>query len=73
MRPKIDVTYITNTLAYIHLLPLNEQIKHINKILHYFDINSKRNNSSTTHYKLIKKTISLINKNKNVPAQFYTK
>ena len=28
MKSSIDATYITNTLSYIHLLPLNEQIEH---------------------------------------------
>ena len=34
----VDATYITNTLSYIHLLPLNEQNKELSKILHYFNI-----------------------------------
>ena len=62
MKSSIDATYITNTLSYIHLLPLNEQIEHYSKILHYFNIKSKRNCSNTGHYKLIKKAIDLINK-----------
>ena len=28
MKSSIDATYITNTLSYIHLLPLNKQIEH---------------------------------------------
>ena len=28
MKSNIDATYITNTLSYIHLLPLYEQIEH---------------------------------------------
>ena len=63
MRTNVDATYITNTLSYIHLLPLNEQIEHFNKILHYFNINSKRNRGNTAYYMLIKKVIHLINKN----------
>ena len=59
----VDATYITNTLSYVRLLPLNEQIEELNKILHHFNINCKRNNSSANHYKLIKKAIILINKN----------
>ena len=31
MRFNVNETYITNTLSYIHLLPLNEQIRHIDK------------------------------------------
>ena len=39
MKSSVDATYITNTLSYIHLLSLNEQIEHHNDILHYFNIN----------------------------------
>ena len=66
MRKSIDATYITNTLSYINLLPLNEQIKPFNIILQYFNMNSKRNCSNTRHYNLIKKAINLINKNMHV-------
>ena len=66
MKSSVDATYITNTLSNIHLLPLSEQIEHFNKILHYFNINNKRNNNSTRHYKLIKKAVNLINKNLHV-------
>ena len=62
MKSHVDVTYITNTLFYIHLLPLNEQNKELNKILHYFNINFKRNISSMSYYKLLKKAFMLINK-----------
>ena len=63
MKSHVDVTYITNTLFYIHLLPLNEQNKELSKILHYFNINFKRNISSMSYYKLLKKAFLLINKN----------
>ena len=39
MKSSVNTTYITNTLSYIHLLPLNEQIEHHNDILHYLNIN----------------------------------
>ena len=55
MRQCVDATCNTNTLSYIHLLPLNEQ--------NYFNIHSYKNNSSISHYKLLKKVIMLINKN----------
>ena len=42
MRKSVDPIYITHTLSYIHLLPLNEQIEHFNIILQYFNMNSKR-------------------------------
>lgn len=32
MKTSVDATYITNTLSYIHLLPLDEQIEHFNNI-----------------------------------------
>ena len=41
MRKSIDPTYITNTLSYIHLLPLNEQTEHFKIILQYFNMNVK--------------------------------
>ena len=64
MKSNADATYITNTLSYIHLLPLDEQIEHFDKILHYFNTNSKRNCSNTGYYMLIKKALNLINKHK---------
>ena len=63
MKSHGDATYFTNTLFYIHLLPLNEQNKELSKILHYFNINFKRNSSSMSYYKLLKKALMLINKN----------
>ena len=63
MRQCVDGTYITNTLSYIHLLPLNEQNEELARILYYFNIHSYKNNSSISHYKLLKKVIMLINKN----------
>ena len=63
MTANVDATYITNTLSFIHFLPLNEQNGELSKILDYFNINCKRNNSSMSHYKLLKKVIMLINKN----------
>ena len=42
MKLAVDRTYIVNTLSHIHLLPLNEQIKHYNKILGYFKMTSKK-------------------------------
>ena len=62
MTPNIDATYITNTLSYIHLLPIHEQDEELCKILDHFNINFKRNSSSISYYKLLKKVIMLINK-----------
>ena len=33
MTANADATYITNTLPFIHLLPLNEQNEELSKIL----------------------------------------
>ena len=66
MRLNVNETYITNTLSYIHLLPLNEQIEHINKILHYINTDSRRNDYSTRYTKLLKETIKLIEKNEDL-------
>ena len=57
MRTNVDATYITNTLSYIHLLTKNEQIEHYNKVLHYFNVNSKRSRGNTAYLKLINKAI----------------
>ena len=46
MRSNVNETYITNTLSYIDLLPLNEQIEHIDKILHYISIDSRNDHST---------------------------
>ena len=49
---------------FLHtFLPLNEQNKELSKILHYFNINFKRNISSMSYYKLLKKAFMIINKN----------
>ena len=66
MRLNVSETYITNTLSYIHLLPLNEQIEHIDKILHYINTDSRRNDYSTEYNKLLKEAIKLIDKNKDL-------
>ena len=63
MVSNVKATYITNTLSYIHLLPLDEQHIELGKIVHYFNIHSNKNNSSISHYKLLKKVNMLINKN----------
>ena len=63
MRQCVDATCITNTLSYIHLLPLNKQNEELAKIAYYFNIYSYKNNSSISHYKLLKKVIMVINKN----------
>ena len=62
MRQCVDATYISNTLSYIHLLPLNGKNEELAKIVYYFNIDSYKNNSSISHYKLLKKVIMLINK-----------
>ena len=51
----VDATHITSTLFYKYLLPLNEQNKELSKVLYYFDINFKRNISSMSYHKLLKK------------------
>ena len=63
MRQCVDATYFTNTLSHIHLLPLNGKNEELAKIVYYFNIDSYKNNSSISHYKLHKKVIMLINKN----------
>ena len=64
MKSNADATYITNTLSYIQLLPLNEQIEDFDEILHYFNTNSKRNRSNTGYCMLVKKALALINNHK---------
>ena len=57
MKSKIDRTYITNTLSYIHLLPKNKQIKHYHQILHYFNTNSRKSLGDSSFIKLFNKAI----------------
>ena len=35
MEDQTEATYITDTLTYLHLLPKNEQLNELNKILAY--------------------------------------
>ena len=63
MKAHVDATYITNTLFYKYLLPLNEQNKELSKILHCFNLNFKRNISSMSYYKPFENAFMLINKN----------
>ena len=36
MEDQIATTYTTNTLTYLHLLPKDEQLNELNKMLAYF-------------------------------------
>lgn len=63
MKSNVDRTHIANTLSYIHLLPIEEQLEHCNKILDYFKTNSIRNRTCEGELKLIKKAIYFIGKN----------
>ena len=59
---RCDICY---QYPFLHtFLPLNEQHKELSKILHYFNINFKRNISSMIYSKLLKKAFMLINENK---------
>ena len=64
MKSNADATYITNTLSYIQLLPLNEQIEDFDEILHYFNTNSEKNRSNTGYYTLVKKALAILNNHK---------
>ena len=64
MKSNADATYITNTLSYIQLLPLNEQIEDFDEILHYFNSNSEKNGSNTGYCMLVKKALAILNNHK---------
>ena len=44
MKEQIETTYITNTLTYLHLLPKDEQLNELNKILAYFKKKTRKYN-----------------------------
>ena len=71
MKSHLDLRYIINIFSDIHLLPLNEQNKELDNIIHYLNINhnksnNKRNNISTAYLKLINEALKSINKNMSI-------
>lgn len=71
MKSHVDLRYIINIFSDIHLLPLNEQNKELDNIIHYLNINhnkskNKRNNISTAYLKLINEALKSINKNMSI-------
>ena len=54
--------YIANTLKYIHLLPINEQINKLNAIFERYKAINKKIDCKPEYNKLIKKIFWLLGK-----------
>ena len=67
MEEQIETTYITNTLTYLHLLPKDEQLNELNKILAYFKKKTRKYNKgidySPEYEKSLKRVVYLTFKN----------
>ena len=67
MEDQIETTYITNTLTYLHLVPNNEQLNELNKILTYFKKKTRKYNKgidySPEYEKSLKRVVYLTFKN----------
>ena len=67
MEEQIETTYITNTLTYLHLLPKDEQLSKLNKILAYFKKKTRKYNKgidySPEYEKSLKRVVYLTFKN----------
>ena len=64
MEKDMQATYIRNTLSYLHLLPEDEQLDKLNKILAYFkkyqQIYYKKTGQHPRYVKLLKRTMHII-------------
>ena len=67
MEEQIKITYITNTLTYLHLWPKDEQLNELNKILAYFKKKIRKYNKgidySPEYEKSLKRVVYLTFKN----------
>ena len=67
MEEQIEKTYITNALTYLHLLPKDEQLSKLNKILAYFKKKTRKYNKeidySPQYEKSLKTVVHLTFKN----------
>ena len=67
MEDQIETTYITNTLTYLHLVPNDEQLNELNKILTYFKKKTRKYNKgidySPEYEKSLKRVVHLTFKN----------
>ena len=67
MEDQIEAAYITNTLTYLHLLPKNEQLNELNKILAYFKKKTRKYNKgidySPEYEKSLKRVVYLTFRN----------
>ena len=67
MEQQIETTHITNTLTYLHLLPKDEQLNELNKILAYFKKKTRKYNKgidySPEYERSIKRVVYLTFKN----------
>ena len=67
MEDQTETTYITNTLTYLHLLPNDEKLNELNKILTYFKKKTRKYNKgidySPEYEKSLKRVVHLTFKN----------
>ena len=67
MEDQTETTYITNTLTYLHLVPNDEQLNELNKILRYFKKKTRKYNKgidySPEYEKSLKRVVYLTFKN----------
>ena len=63
MRSTEDITHIINTLSYISLLPKNEQVIELNKVIYHIRNINKDKRFSSSYKKLLDKTkyLSILN------------
>ena len=60
MRSTEDITHIINTLSYISLLPKNEQVIELNKVIYHIRNINKGKRFSSSYKKLLDKTKYLL-------------
>ena len=60
MRSTEDITHIINTLSYISLLPKNEQVIELNKVIYHIRNINKDKRFSSSYKKLLDKTKYLL-------------
>ena len=63
MRSTEDITHIINTLSYISLLPKNEQVIELNKVIYHIRNINKDKRFSSSYKNLLDKTkyLSILN------------
>ena len=60
MRSTEDITHIINTLSYISLLPKNEQVIELNKVIYHIRNTNQDKRFSSSYKKLLDKSKYLL-------------